>query len=70
MKDTLHECLLVDSDHMVMYDENWRYAGGEWIDDGQILNKKWEPGMRVRAINYCLDKRDRFRSLQLMVGDS
>ena len=63
MMENLNKCLVVDADHMVMYDENWRYAGGEWIDDGQILNEKWESGMGVRAINYCINKRDRFKSL-------
>ena len=51
----LHECLVLDADHIVMYEDHYRYDEGGWVDDGEILYAKWAPGMGVRAINYCID---------------
>ena len=66
---TQHECLILDAEHIVIFDEAILFAGGEWIDDGQILQEKWEPGMNVRAINYCIsDDSNYFVSMQLLVG--
>ena len=63
-------CLKLDAEHVVVYDENWQYAGGEWIDDGQILKQSWEPGMGIRAVNYCIDESAKtFLSMQLLVGN-
>ena|ERR1719469_28581 len=67
---SLHECLIVDADHIVVYDGHYRYGDGEWIDDGEILYKEWEPGMGIRALNYCIDEdNNTYRSMQLMVGN-
>ena len=66
-----HDCLVVDADHLVFFDDHWRYEDdGYWIDDGQILVDKWQPGHHVRAINYCVDEvNNTFRSMQLLVGE-
>ena len=51
---TEHECLILDADHAVIFTK--QYHWGEWYDDGEVLKEKWEPGMNVRAINYCIDE--------------
>ena len=65
-----YECLVVDADHIVMYEDHYRYRDGGWIDDGEILREKWETGMGIRALNYCVDEQNNtYKSMQLMVGN-
>jgi len=64
-----HECLELDADHIVWYDESSNFESGGWIDDGEVLDLEWESGWGVRAINYCIDDYDdTFQSMQIMVG--
>lgn len=65
-----HECLELDADHIVWYDESKNFDDGGWIDDGEVLDLEWESGWGVRAINYCIDDYDdTFQSMQIMVGE-
>lgn len=41
---------------------------GGWVDDGETLREKWQPGMGVRRVNYCIGEDDLFRRMQLVVG--
>ena len=43
--------------------------GGEWVSDWELLQKTWEKGWDMRALNYCVDTQSgRFRSMQVVLG--
>ena len=65
---SVEDCLIVDKEHVGAIDELYDDFGGGWIDDGDVLKKKWSPGMGVVAINYCADG-DLFKSMQVVVGN-
>ena len=62
-KGANHQCLSVDAKHVAMYDGEWQREGGEWVDDGLILQRKFKAGYGIRALNYCIGKKERIRSL-------
>ena len=42
---------------------------GGWISDGKILLSKWEHGMDMRALNYCVNERTgRFINMRAILG--
>ena len=46
---------------MLLY---WNYLNGAWVEDLRILDDKWEYGMDVRAVTYCVDEeREQYKSL-------
>ena len=42
---------------------------GAFVDDGDILVEQWKLGMRLKGINYCIDREDfTFISMQMVIG--
>ena len=65
----VEECIYINAAGeaaMLLY---WNYLNGAWVEDLRILDDKWEYGMDVRAVTYCVDEeREQYKSLQFSIG--
>ena len=63
------QCLLLDKSNLKGLDKTPDSANGKYIDDGEVLKKDWEPGMEVKAIQYCETNIKTFASIKVFVGN-
>ena len=66
---TPEQCLQLDKPSLKGNEKSSEFDSGRFIDDGEVLKKLWEPGMGVKAIQYCETKNNTFASIKIFVGN-